>query len=218
MDKPLNRIDGVVYPTPAEAALYSECGAWTRETFGEALRNAAKMAPDRTAYVCDERKISFAELDGVTDRLAVALRALGLQLHDRAMFQMGTSIETVVALFGCFKAGVIPVCSIPQFREIEIGTLAELTQPKGYFVQTGASGGFDLASFAATMARRYSIPHVITTAAVPANGQHSLEALCAGTSSASLLDTSGEFGCADVMAFQLSGGSTGVPKIIPLPR
>ncbi|NYT67610.1 AMP-binding protein [Pusillimonas noertemannii] len=215
MSGPLNRIDGVVYATPEEAAFYSGCKAWERRTLGDALRQAAKAVPERTAYVCNERRISFAELDAITDRLAAALRGLGLQLHDRAMFQMGTSIEAVIALFGCFKAGVIPVCSIPQFREIEIGTLARLTQPKGYFVQADAGGRFDLVSFAGTMALRHGIPHVISTGNNPGAGVHSLEALCAAVPQAAALDTSEEFGCEDVVAFQLSGGSTGVPKIIP---
>src|SRR5690606_13304624 len=142
------------------------------------LRHAAKVAPDRTAYVCDERRITYAELDQVTDRLAVALRKLGLNLHDRAMFQMGTNIDTVIVLFGCFKAGVVPVCSIPQFREIEIGTLAQLTKPKAYFVQADAGGRFDLGSFASTMAARHEIPFVISTAAEPASDAHSLATLC----------------------------------------
>lgn len=215
MNGPLGRIDGVVYPTPEQARLYFECGAWARQTLGDALRQAARAVPERTAYVCNERRISFAELNAVTDRLAVGLRALGLKLHDRAIFQMGTNIETVIAVFGCFKAGIIPVCSIPQFREVEIGTLATLTQPKGYFVQADAGGSFDLEAFARDMARRQNIPYVITTASHAGQGTHSLKALCADSPNTPALDTSGEFGCEDVVAFQLSGGSTGVPKIIP---
>lgn len=42
----LHRIEGVVYPPPEQAAFYSERGAWERQTFGQALRNAAKIAPD----------------------------------------------------------------------------------------------------------------------------------------------------------------------------
>ncbi len=216
MTGPLNKIEGVVYPSAEDAAFYAECGAWKPVTMGDALRHAAKVAPERDAYVCNDRRITYAELDKVSDRLAVALRNLGLNLHDRAMFQMGTNIDTVIALFGCFKAGVIPVCSIPQFREIEIGTLAELTHPRAYFVQADAGGRFDLAAFASTMAARHDIPFVISTADKPATGAHSLAALCAGSASdGTALDTSTEFGPADVFAFQLSGGSTGVPKIIP---
>ena len=40
----------------------------------------------------------------------------GLRPGDRALFQVGSNSEIFVALFGCFKAGVLPVCSLPQFR------------------------------------------------------------------------------------------------------
>ncbi|HCN71655.1 MAG TPA: 2,3-dihydroxybenzoate-AMP ligase [Pusillimonas sp.] len=213
MTQPLNRIDGVVYPDAENARFYTECGAWERRTMGQALRDAAQRVPDQIAYVCHERRITFAQLNAETDRLAAGLRKLGLRLHDRAMFQMGTNIDTVIALFGCFKAGVIPVCSIPQFREIEIGTLAKLTQPKGYFVQQDAGGNFDLQAFAVDMAKRHDIPYVISSGGEVIDGVHTLDDLCA--ESQPVLDTSDEFGAGDVAVFQLSGGSTGVPKIIP---
>ena len=43
----------------------------------------------------------------------------------RAIFQIGSVKEIFVALFGCFKAGVVPLCTLPQYREIEIKSLGE---------------------------------------------------------------------------------------------
>ncbi|AJG22277.1 AMP-binding protein [Cupriavidus basilensis] len=204
-----------MYTPPEQAAYYLNGGIWDRQTLGDTLRSAAKHAPERIAFVCEGDRMSFGELDAKSERLACGLRALGLQVHDRAMFQMGTSIETVVALFACFKAGIVPVCSIPQYRELEIGKLAELTNPKAYFVQADAGGRFDLAKFASGMSERHQIPHLIVAGGAPDARGHALESLCESTAEFSALDTSGEFGCEDVVAFQLSGGSTGVPKVIP---
>lgn len=215
MSGPLRPLAGVVYTHPERATYYLEGGAWERRTLGDTLRSAAEHAPQRTAFVCDGRRMSFGELDAASDRLAWGLRALGLQVHDRAMFQMGTSIETAIALFACFKAGVVPVCSIPQYRELEIGKLAELTNPSAYFVQADAGGRFDLVSFAAAMAQRQGIAHVIVARGTPPAGGHALERLCEGSPLVEPIDTSREFGCEDVAVFQLSGGSTGVPKVIP---
>jgi non-ribosomal peptide synthetase component E (peptide arylation enzyme) len=212
---PLHPLEGVVYAQPERAAYYLGEGVWERRTLGETLRSAAKDVPDRTAFVCEGRRMTFGELDATSERLAVGLRALGLQVHDRAMFQMGSTIETAVALFACFKAGIVPVCSIPQYRELEIGKLAELTKPRAYFVQADAGGRFDQVSFAAAMAERHGIAHVIVARGTTAPGQRSLESLCEGGPPAGPLDTSREFGCEDVAVFQLSGGSTGVPKLIP---
>ena len=212
---PLRPMPGVIYADTERAAYYLESGAWERQTLGEALRSAAKDAPERTAFVCEQHRISFAELDKRAERLAQGLRALGLQVHDRAMFQMGTTIETAIALFGCFKAGIVPVCSIPQYRELEISKLIELTCPKAYFVQADAGGRFDLVAFASAMADRHDIPHVIVARGAGQPGSHTLESLGEGVEPAASLDTTAEFGCEDVAVFQLSGGSTGVPKLIP---
>ena len=69
---------------------------------------------------------------------------IGLKPGDRAIFQLGTVKEIVVALFGCFKASVVPVCTLPQYREIEIGQLTDLSGAKAYFVQADFSPTFDL--------------------------------------------------------------------------
>lgn len=212
---PLNPLEGVVYAQPDRAAYYLEQGIWERQTLGDALRDAAKAVPDRTAFVCEGRRMTFAELDSKSERLAHSLRSLGLQVHDRAMFQMGTTIETAVALFACFKAGIVPVCSIPQYRELEVGKLVELTRPRAYFVQADVGGNFDLMAFATAMAERNGIPHVIAARGSIAAGGHRLESMCEGMAPVEPLDTSSDFGCEDVMVFQLSGGSTGVPKLIP---
>lgn len=215
MSGPLNPLEGVVYAPREHAAYYFENGIWEHRTLGDALRIAAREVPDRIAFVCEGRRISFGELDARSEHVAVGLRAIGLQVHDRAMFQMGTTIETAVALFACFKAGIVPVCSIPQYRELEIGKLAELTSPKAYFVQADAGGRFDLLSFVATMSRRHDIPHVVVARGEPIAGGHTLESLCEPGAEATPLAVSGEFGCEDVLVFQLSGGSTGIPKVIP---
>jgi non-ribosomal peptide synthetase component E (peptide arylation enzyme) len=212
---PLHPLPGVEYTQPERAAYYLKAGVWEKKTLGESLRIAAKQVPDRAAFVCEGDRISFVELDVKSERLAQHLRAMGLRVHDRAMFQMGTTIETAIALFACFKAGIVPVCSIPQYRELEIGKLVELTQPKAYFVQADAGGRFDLMAFARSIAERNKIPHVIVARAAGAPQSHSLESLCESALPVTLLDTTGEFGCEDVAVFQLSGGSTGVPKLIP---
>ncbi|MFS8980476.1 AMP-binding protein [Cupriavidus necator] len=214
MSGPLHTLDGVVYAAPERAAYYLEAGIWERHTLGDALRCAAREVPDRIAFVCEGRRMSFGELDAESERVAVGLRSLGLQVHDRAMFQMGTTIETAVAIFACFKAGVVPVCSIPQYRELEIGKLAELTNPKAYFVQADAVARFDLVSFAASISRRHEIPHVIVARGQPLPDGHTLESL-AQVAPGETLEATEEFGCEDVVVFQLSGGSTGTPKVIP---
>jgi non-ribosomal peptide synthetase component E (peptide arylation enzyme) len=133
------------------------------------------------------------------------------------MFQMGTVLETAVALSACYKAGIIPVCSVPAYREIEIGQLARLSGATLYFVQ-GDLGSFDLVEFALEMRNKVdSLSHLVVSRGKKDGKFHHQRKL---VESISLDDarralSKVEIGSEDCFAFQLSGGSTGVPKIIP---
>ena len=213
----LNPIDGVAYCEPSRAAEYFRTSAWIDQTVGEALRATAERTPDKQAFVSDEESVTFAELDARSDRLGAASLERGLATGDRAIFQMGTTIETAVALLACYKVGIVPVCAVPQYREVEIGQLAEQSGAKGYFVQADFSA-FDLVGFARQMMERSSTLELLIVArGAPAAGSVQLETLIAETP----LERARErvravrLGSEDVLSFQLSGGTTGVPKIIP---
>src|SRR3569833_92168 len=118
-------IAGVVYPTDDKAREYFQNGAWHNSTVGQALRATAARIPESPAFLSEERTVTFRELDDASERLGAALLRLGLVCGDRAIFQLGTTVETAVVLLACYKAGIVPVCSLPQHREVEIGQLAE---------------------------------------------------------------------------------------------
>lgn len=213
----LHPIEGVTYCRPELAEQYFRRGVWTDRTVGQALRETTQRFPDRPAYISDERSVTFAELDRLTDRLGAALLELGLDTGDRAIFQMGTTVETAIALIACYKAGIIPVCAVPQYREIEIGQLARQSGAKGYFVQ-GDFGAFDLAAFARNMMGQHpALKHLVVARGAPGAGAHGMEALIENSDPARARDLLARvrLGSEDVLSFQLSGGTTGVPKIIP---
>jgi len=211
-------IDGVEYLSAADAARYCKGGAWVESTAGDMLRAAARRTPDKPVLVSYEVRLSYRELDELTERLGAALLDLGLRPGDRALFQMGTVAETAVALFGCFKAGIVPLCSLPQYREIEMGELARRSQARAWFVQADFSA-FDLLGFANKLAQDFpSIEHLIVARAKNSpDGCAGLEQLIESQSLARARErlAAVQIGLEDVLSFQLSGGTTGVPKIIP---
>jgi non-ribosomal peptide synthetase component E (peptide arylation enzyme) len=213
----LNKIEGVVYTDPDRAKQYFECGGWLDMTVGDALRETARKVPDKAAFITDERSVTFGELDVLTDRLAAGLLDYGFSPGDRAIFQLGTNVDTVIAVIACFKAGIIPVCAVPQYREVEIGQLVELSGARGHFVQANFSA-FDLVGFAKNMMQRHtSLSLMVIVRGQPGGSEASLESLMERHSSESAhrrlagISLSSE----DVLSFQLSGGTTGVPKLIP---
>jgi non-ribosomal peptide synthetase component E (peptide arylation enzyme) len=212
-----NFIDGVTYAAPADAARWIESGDWINRTVGEALVDIANRFPDRPAFISDERTIDFSKLEDESARLAVGLLRHGLAPGDRVIVQLGTTIETVVALAALYRSGLIPVCAIPQYREIEIGQLARLSGASGYLVEDNF-GKFDLPAFAAKMqAELPSIKHIVVVRGDRPEIGVCLAALMEGITAdeARRVLAGLSIGSGDVLSFQLSGGSTGVPKIIP---
>src|SRR5258708_6151647 len=210
-------LEGVAYCEPSVARHYFQVGAWVDRTFGEALAATARRLPDKLALISDERSITFRALDEQSDRLAAALLKLGLEPGARAVFQMGTTIDTALALCACYKSGIVPVCALPQYRDVEIGKLASMSLPQAYFVQADV-GQFDLVGFARKMrAEHSSLRHVVVARGAAAEGTHSMSALAESISldEARTVLSAVHIGSEDVLSFQLSGGTTGVPKIIP---
>lgn len=206
------RIDGVIYHSDDEARGYIASGSWLNATAGEKLAEAARLVPDRAAVITPEGAITYRELDSKANVLAHALLALGLVPMDRAIFQMGSVLETVIALFGCFRAGIVPVCTLPQHREVEVGFLSAHTGARAHFVQADF-GAFDLVEFAREMAAKQpEMRHVIVARGPAPDGCVSFEALLDGAPSGTVLPA---LTPDDVLIFQLSGGSTGIPKVIP---
>src|SRR5437588_816134 len=154
-------IEGVTYTPADQARDFFEKGLWIDLTVGEALRRTAARVPSRIAFASEEGEISFRQLDERSERLGAALLDLGVRPGERAIFQMGTVLDTVVSLSACNKAGIIPVCSVPQYREVEIGQLARLSGASLYFVQADFSA-FDLVGFARGMQEKVpSLRHLI---------------------------------------------------------
>ena len=210
-------IPGVAYLSAADSARYCSSDAWLDCSAGAMLRAAARRSPTKWALVSHERRLTYAEMDEATERLGAALLELGLQPGDRALFQMGTVIETAIALFGCFKAGLVPVCTLPQHREIEMGELARRSEATAYFVQADFSA-FDLIGFASRLAADHAgIREIIVARGAAVARTRGFEALIESVSLAQARArlASVEIGTEDVLTFQLSGGTTGVPKIIP---
>lgn len=212
-------IEGVTYHTDAEAEIHRGSGAWVWSTFGEELRSAAREVPETEFIITREGSLTFQSVDQQSESLAASLLTIGLNPGDRALFQFGSVKEIVVALFGCFKANVVPVCTLPQYREIEIGQLAKLSGARAYFVQADFSTTFDQAHFARQMMTTGDshLELLIVSRGAANTGEYQLEDLaCRNAPSAARERTRLSAPLpGDVAMFQLSGGSTGIPKIIP---
>lgn len=180
----------------------------------EALASSVDRSPDKTVLVGSGARMTFRELRRQSDNLASGLLAAGLRPGDTALFQMGTIPDTVVALFGCLKAGLIPVCTLPQHRGHEIRAISAITRPRLHIVQADYPSSFDLVQFAREMRNEVAtLSHTMVVHGDAAEGELDFARLVE-TPSAAATDAHRP-GADDVLMLQLSGGSTGLPKVIP---
>ncbi|MCY1079534.1 (2,3-dihydroxybenzoyl)adenylate synthase [Archangium lansingense] len=189
------------------ATRYRQAGYWRGETFGQVLRERAQRHGERTAIVAGTQRWSYRELDERADRLAAGLQALGIKPRDRVVVQLPNIAAFFEVCFALFRLGALPVFALPAHRSAEISYFCAFTEAVAYIIPD-RHVGFDYRSLAEQVRDRVpGLRHVIVAGdAGPFTPLSSLYA-----SPVELSEPSPS----DVAFFQLSGGSTGIPKLIP---
>jgi 2,3-dihydroxybenzoate-AMP ligase len=206
-------------PWPLDVARrHRERGDWAGVTIGEAFDDAVGLHADRIAVVDGERRVTYRELGQLVDRLALGLAGRDICDGERVVFQLPNVLELVVAYFACLKVGAVPVTCLPAHRDAEIGYLARFVEAAAWLIPDELRG-FDYLAMAAEL--RHGLPRlreVLVVGERSAPGMTSLAELLAdpleetvGTAALDSLRPSPS----DVAVFQLSGGTTGLPKVIP---
>ncbi|MFF5209440.1 (2,3-dihydroxybenzoyl)adenylate synthase [Streptosporangium sp. NPDC000396] len=195
-------------PWPAEtAARYRAKGHWDGRTLGALLRGWAAEHGDRLALVSGAERLSYRELDRAADRMAAGLRDLGIGAGDRVLVQLPNVGAFVVLLFALARAGAVPVLTLPAHRITEIGHLARLSEAVAYVIPD-EHAGFDYRDLATTLLDQApSLRHVLV-----AGEPGPFTRLADIDAEPRPLP---EPDAADVALLLVSGGTTGVPKLIP---
>ncbi len=81
---------------------------------------AARKWPDRNATNFYGRRMTYAQLAGAVNKMANALRLLGVGRGDRVMLMMPNCPQFVIAFFGILKAGATVIQTNPLYVEREI--------------------------------------------------------------------------------------------------
>ena len=196
---------------PAELAeRYRRAGYWTGETLGGFLRTRADAMGDHTARISAEgRRWSYQELDAWVDRVAAGFLEAGFQPGDRVILQLPNIPEFLTTAFALLRVGILPVYALPAHRKAEITHFAAAAEAKGYVV-TERHEGFDYRELVDEVRRELPglNPFVVGDDPGPWTPYSVLEAT----------DPSGTHDEPSPEApafFQLSGGSTGLSKLIP---
>ena len=208
-------LEGVVGFPPEFARRYRERGYWADKSLAEEFKVVFERYADRVALIDGERSITYAALDCLSGNLALNLLALGLNPLDRVVVQLPNVAEFVILYFGLQKIGCIPIAALPSHRYAEISQFVELSAATTC-VTPDHQRDFDYAPMVKRILRESSRLKRAIMLGTPSPGLSSLSELIsrpatlpASRLSEIMIDPT------DPAVFQLSGGTTGIPKLIP---
>jgi 2,3-dihydroxybenzoate-AMP ligase len=208
-------LDGVV-PFPAEdAQRWRARGYWEDRLLGDVFAETFQQHGDRVAIVHEEERITYRSLGERVERLACHLLDLGIGPLDRVVMHLPNIPEFVYLYFALQRVGSIPLMALPGHRRREISYYLEFIEAKGYAI-ADRGGRFDFVEFAKEL-QASGVP--VGTVFVSGRGRDGLHGIAA------LLESDPEHTPGDLREltidpddpciFQLSGGTTGIPKVIP---
>lgn len=194
-------------PWPTDLAqAYRDKGYWIGRPLCAALEAQAEARPDAIALICGNRQISYAALNQAAENLAASLAHDGFGHGDTALIQLPNVAEFHMVFMALMKIGVVPVNALYSHRQIELSSYAEQIAPRLLIADRGhplfADGDF-----------LRSLPRIETVLFLNEGGTRSLQQRL--TTPVTMPAAARPTPADQVAFFQLSGGSTGTPKLIP---
>ena len=204
-------------PWPREAAgRYAERGWWEGRPLGSYLHEAADAAPDRECLVDGPVRMTFRELMARADGAALRLAGLGLRSDDRMVVQLPNCWEFVVLTLACLRLGVLPVMALPAHRHREVSAIARHAEARAIAVAASVKG-FDHETLAWQVADESDTVEFVLVAGGAHAQSIDLRGLCEPADDPERARKELDDAAPDprgVAMFLLSGGTTGLPKLI----
>lgn len=189
-------------------ARYRAAGYWRGETFPAFLRARAREFADAIAVVGGDTRWTYAQLWEQAERIAAGLLAQGLMPGDRVVVQLGNIPEFIAVVCALFRARMVPVYALPAHRLTEVGHFARKSEASAY-VCADRYEAFDYRALARELqAGLPSVRHVFVVG-------DAAEFVAIGALDGPREPLPGDPDPQSVAFLQISGGSTGLSKLIP---
>ncbi|HEY7485662.1 MAG TPA: long-chain-fatty-acid--CoA ligase [Streptosporangiaceae bacterium] len=103
-------------------------------TLTDVVRDRARTHPDRTAFICGDRQMTYGEFDRRVDQVMDALRGSGVGYGDRVAILDKNSIEYVELLFGAARLGAVQVPVNYRLAPDEVAFIVNNAQAQVFIV------------------------------------------------------------------------------------
>ena len=185
---------------------YEKSGWWEQKTHTDMLCMQAEKNGDKTALIDRQRSVTFKELLCESNRLSAYFLSEGIKKGDRVVLQHVNTISFVTICFALFRIGAIPTLAMPSHREAEVCGILETSKAKGY-IAVRSYHGFNYEALTKKMREKYDFLEHVWFA-------DEIESIVLNTCNSD--DAAFEKSSyRDIAILVLSGGSTGIPKLIP---
>ncbi|HEX4330367.1 MAG TPA: AMP-binding protein [Burkholderiales bacterium] len=208
-------LEGVVPFPPEYAAMCREKGYWQDRSLAEEFDAVFKKYRRRVAIIDRGHQYTYGEIDEISDNLALNLLELGLKPLDPVVLQLPNVVEFVFLYFALQKIGAIPIAALSTHRYTEVSQFVKISGATAC-VYPESQGDFAFGPMVKRVADESATLKLRIVLGKPGEGEHSLMALIADPPilASSQLEKI-KIDPTDPAIFQLSGGTTGVPKLIP---
>jgi 2,3-dihydroxybenzoate-AMP ligase len=208
-------LDGVVRFPPEFAARYRAKGYWEDRSLRDVFADVLAQYADRVAIIDGETSVTYAQLDERSERLALNLLDEGLRPLDRVVMQLPNVVQFVYLYLALQKLGCIPIMALPTHRYREMGQFVELSGAVAC-ATPDRTRDFDYRDLVRRIRETNTTLRIGIVLGEAPKDFLSLNELVQRPSKSSgndlrkiIIDPE------DPAVFQLSGGTTGVPKLIP---
>jgi len=208
-------LPGVVPFPPDFAKRYRDKGYWRDVSLREEFAPIFGQYAGKVAIIDRDTQLTYADIDRLSTNLALNLIALGMKPLDRVVLALPNVWQFVVLYFALQKASAIPIAALATHRYNEIGQFVKLSEAV-MCAYPERQSDFAFGPMIRRVQAESPCLKLMVVLGKAGAGELSLDALIeqqARLPASALAQI--RIDPTDPCIFQLSGGTTGVPKLIP---
>jgi len=139
--------------TPQIIDHFTRKGYWSDLIIPDRVDERARLTPDKEAIVDSHRRVTYAQIARMVDRIALGFLELGIRKGDRVTIQFPNRIEALGVFYALAKIGAVACPVVPYYRGAEVGYILETSESVA-FVAPQEFGGFDYSQMVAELKPR----------------------------------------------------------------
>jgi 2,3-dihydroxybenzoate-AMP ligase len=201
-------LPGVVPFPPAFAKRYREKGYWQDKSLAAEFAVVFQKYKNKIALIDGEREYTYADIDRISDNLALNLLELGLKPLDRVVPALPNIAEFVLLYFALQKISGIPIAALVTHRFAEINQFVQLSGATTVVYPERQSDFEFEPMIKRVQAENPQLKFAISLPKLKELIERPAQRLRSELQKLKIDPT-------DPCIFQLSGGTTGIPKLIP---